>query len=214
MSYSFEMQFKACNDWDEALRAAAECAEVIGHRENVRRLIKESIAYLHFRLGKNTPRPNEVENWVSAISTLRFVFWPEKKLLALVGGAWPGLDKVFAKNIYFQNSTDQDYGLETWQGVSPYFDSVQQRFANMTLDQLLESGLFEDYTREELSESLDYHIQSGAYKQVFNDLCLDDWLYGRNSPAFRRFSMGALQTQEELTDAALYATALLKKGEF
>lgn len=214
MSYSFDMQFEFVPAWQEALNTAADCALIVEQRENIRSLIKENIRFLKYRLGKNTPRPYEVENWVAAISTLRFVFWPEHELLALVGNAWPGLKGAFAKSVYFQNSTDQDYELKEWEGICPYFDNLCIEFERMTPAELAKTGLFGGYTPEELSGNVEYYRRTGMYAQVFKGLQLNDWLYGRNNPAFRRFSMGALQTQEKLLDAATYANALLRKGEY
>lgn len=216
MSYSFTMQFGHVRSWEEALTTAADCAQTIRTKEIIRKGIKDGIdGFARHHRGDDMPYYG-LGNWAVNITMLRFVCWPQYNLLGYVSSDWtePHLGWAFAKSIHFQNSTDQDYDYREWAG-SPYFNQVVDKYKHMPLAELLRTGMFDDYTLEELSQAPDYYSRSAVYKQIFKDLCLDDWLYGRDNPAFRRFVMGTIQTSEELQDAVIYAKKLLadrKKG--
>ena len=53
--------------------------------------------------------------WVQDIFQVRFVYWPQHKLLALCGDNYPeAVESLFGPQVAFQNCTDQDYEVDVW----------------------------------------------------------------------------------------------------
>lgn len=59
----------------------------------------------------------EIE-WIRSLATSKFIYWPEYELLGVLG---EGNNR--GTTVSFQNSTNQDYNIQTWQGI-PLFEKV------------------------------------------------------------------------------------------
>ena len=207
MSYSFSMAFAPCDSFEQALVIGVQCADLLRKPENKKSLLRRNLMYIPSRRYTTHVTPFSDANWAHQLFTLRFVYWEDKKVLGLVMNDPQecGLDSFFHRSIYFQNSCDQDYDLNEWRGICRWFSDIATDHVGMTAQDLLKKGRWNDYTEEELNEDLDYHIRSDAYKEVFDELCLDDWLYGNSNPTFRQFSMAALQSMDDCLTAVRLA---------
>jgi hypothetical protein len=211
MSYGFDMSFCKIDDEAKVLQKMDDFIQWLNKpavaKEHISRYITYSPAYKVI----NNPEAEsasgvmiDTKNWLRRIFTAEFIYWPEHKLLALAG-EWPlsmtegnktAENGVFDKNIYFQNSTDKDYELSTWSTLpesvigSLLTEPVTQRKAIEYID-----FDADEYTEEELSAPADEYIfRIYVYQNIFDRLSLDEWLYGDNPTAFKRYKLCALLT--------------------
>lgn len=201
MSYSFDMSFTELKEKN----ILDYCIKLMKFDlENAKEIINNNRFYIPSIRGgyyekdgckyAKTPWLEADRNWLYKLFTERFVYWPEKGLLGIVGT----INKRFDSNVIsinFQDGTDQDYPYECWKGIS-YFEKIIYKYKNMDKEKL--RPLFEEWDDldEELENNPEYFRQSAIYKEIYNELELNSWLYC-NPGKFKIFSMCACNYFEE-----------------
>lgn len=217
MSYGFEMRFKKCPSYAKALEYASNYVYSIAMTE-MQDICKENSYYLPLNRWsiKDADRKlimaiKEINrNYLESLFSFRFVYFLEKKLLAIVGGHYPRADKYFDKSVYFQNSCDQDYELKEW-GKTKYFKEVWDKIFNLTDEEFINLVKTEDkdwWDIDEISNDpnkLKYLRRSIVYDTIFKELDLENWLYSNNynidsSEKYKCFSINRLYKYEETID--------------
>jgi hypothetical protein len=209
MSYGFDISFMSADTLEEAMASANDFVSYVAKSGNIKQMLEDEkyfIPSLRYFCGDVFSAEDREyaqaldDGWLQRFLSLRFVYWPAAKLLGLVGATWPNRKAFFAESVYFQNSTDQDYELDSWPKL-PFFDEIVKDHRNMTVQNLQRKPRWCDYTLEELGQDLDYYVRSDAYDQIYSQLSLDDWLWGRDNDAFVRFTLSALQSDERRFEA-------------
>lgn len=223
MSYSFDMYFTPASSLAQALKKAQEYTEIMSKTENLKKAADDEIYYFPSVRLINSSSSAEAKSMAVVaddyfmVTTLlmRFVYFPEAKLLALNGFGWPEADKFFKKRIGFQNSCDQDYDRSDWKGIK-FFEKIFDEFAQMSAEDLVNTpeGKTSLFSVEDMrdKESLEYYQRSCAYSRIFRTLGLMDWLYGDENPAFKRITMCPVMTQEQQAMLYRYVRGLIQKG--
>ena len=121
---------------------------------------------------------NDIKNW--AMSSVFHHLYTYDAELGLLGvfGIPECMQFMFDKTVHFQNSCDQDYPREGWEGVKPFEDifdrwqrSTKQEILNSPFNKYLESSDIEN------EKDLEYYRRSSAYKEIwshFEDTLFDD----------------------------------------
>ncbi len=111
----------------------------------------------------------------NSIFSYRFFYIPEHNLLG-VFGVPSAVKDIFDLTCYFQNSCDQDYDFEDWNGV-PYFEFIAEKWKNATDSEVIEHFRRDrgrDYD-EDYASDLDYYRRSFAYDDIWK-MC-ETYLY-------------------------------------
>lgn len=205
MSYSFGMFFKQCENKEEAYETARKVTGLC--LDHSKEIIENSKYYIpSIRLGGSEKEARRYahsanQGWLYSLINMRFVYWEEYRLLGFVGYNYPKEIKVlFDTHQTFQNGTDQNYEFDEWDDKICIFSELKEKCQNMSAKEILEYYLSNNedwYTEEEIEEDLDYYRKSTLYNMVMDALDLDDWLYGRESEKFFRFTMNAINCQED-----------------
>lgn len=139
---------------------------------------------------------------------IRFVYWPQHKLLAMCGDNYPkAVESLFGPQINFQNATDQDYEIDTWDQNIPIFGAIIDGISKAG-DETIRSLL--GYDEDETFSDEDYARRSAVYKAIFKALDLDNWLYGRDGQ-FERIKMSGLTSQEKIQDVQRWVRSATQK---
>lgn len=215
MSYSFTLNFRHCRSLGEALLLANKTADAV--YANLSELLKENHYYIpsiRFEYKDLSDQEKRIKNdaWLEKLMKLNFVWWPQYKLLAFSGDGWPkaAMD-LYKQKVFFQNSCDQDYEFSEWKGLGTPFKEVVEIGKNGSHNavlQLLNEGREKypvEITQEEMDDSVDwdYYRRWAVYNAIYERLHLDLWLYGKDDPAFVRFTLSALNSQERELDASI-----------
>jgi hypothetical protein len=147
--------------------------------------------------------------------TYRFMWWPKQKLLGIIGGD-SFLEKDGWKNIYFQNSTDQDYEYVEWANICPAFDEIVEKCKNISdesIQEVADDITLEDYDTAELfAEHCEYQRRSSAYQSIFQMLDIESVLYGHGkSEVYEYFAMNAIPDNDTYFLLEIYARSLAQK---
>lgn len=119
MSYEFTLNFAHAVSFEAAMRLALETTEKA--YASTEEILKANTFYVPAI--RNHCEASSVDKyWLESAMKMQFVFWPSENLLALCG-VWPQeVVKRLNRKVFFQNGTDQDYPLETWDGICGRFD--------------------------------------------------------------------------------------------
>lgn len=209
MSYRFSMGFAPASSFAKAMTIAAEAVDELKKKENAQKYINESQYYFpsnKILLSNSEKQSRSVQHlmheatrhFLYNLFTVNFVYFYKQKLLGVCGECWPDdFKNYFRTFIDFQNSCDQDYERERWKGIRFFIDTYDQ-CANIPTNELLHLVEIDDEPLESMDpDAIDYYRKSLAYKMIFDELALDDWLYGRSNPRFVRFSLNAINTWEQ-----------------
>lgn len=123
------------------------------------------------------------------------------------------VESFFDHSIYFQNSTDQDYDIDVWPTSCPWFSEIVANHSSITVQGLLKKERWNGTTAKDMEENFLYYVRSDIYGDVYSGLCLNNWLYGEEDRTFRRFSMAALQSTEDLMMAERLARSMCREIE-
>lgn len=220
MSYSFGMFFTPASTFANALKKAQKFAEVQGEKENIEKILEREKYYFPSMRHCSAKTENEKlflreadSRAIDGFCTLNFVYFHKAKLLALVGWSYPQTEKYFKKHVGFQNSCDQDYERDAWKGIK-LFEQIWDECANVTAEQYFDTLDETDKkfrTVEEINEKLGYYQRSLAYDRIYKELCLNDWLWGRDvDDIFTRFSFNVLSSREKHWETEQYASKCLR----
>lgn len=204
MSYYFEMRFLPVSSREEAFSTSIEFANALASRNTARKYINGLLS----RMEKLPFSYDERKDFVTAAFQVHCTYWPELNLLGLTTKNWP--EDVFGgfsftKPIQFQNSTDQNYPLETWDDRVPVFKEVKERVAGMSGADILSAMGWDDDDLWDSAPKIDYTLKSLVYKEVFKKLDLNNWLHG-DGGQFERFAVSGVSTAELVS----YLTLLTK----
>lgn len=200
MSYYFQMAFANAKTEVEAYSIAHSFVNGIS-LEQMKAYIDDNFLFVpsvKYSMGKKlkdkTFSDLADKYWLYGLFNYRFVFWPKFHLLGLLGSSE---STSFGRVISFQNSTDQDYDWDEWPNNIPYFK--ERVFATK---QALKNGnanfFGEDNDEFDEDTDIEYRLKSELYRKIFDELCLNDWLYGKDNKVFRRFCINGITSSEML----------------
>lgn len=217
MSYGFDLNFVNCKDLPDAFNRALQTTEAC--YAHLKELLDREYVFIpsvRYCLSGDHKKANEL--WLTRLLEMNFVWWPEYKLLGLVGGGWPNaVLHMFTKCVYFQDSSDQNYDFDTWEGLKEPFREIVDTCEHGKLCDVASYMLFnrhspETYAFEYYAGMEKYYRKSAAYNGIFETLHLDNWLYGKDDDAFVRFTLTPLNSQERQLDASILLETICKSG--
>lgn len=223
MSYGFNMYFAEVSSMQEALFLANQFVKAVCTPERMQDLITQDPFYVpsvHYCVRPDERRFSRLADkyWLYSLFNYRFVYWDKFGLLGFVGDGDIKDDwmKAFGMrgvcSVYFQNSTNKDYAMDEWPTSIPYFKKRCKKYKKLAkkdfasiIKHLRKRGEYvyaesDDMDEEDAKEGLEYIINSALYSHIFNELELDTWLYGNDSPIFERFAINGLKTSEAVMD--------------
>lgn len=209
MSYGIDLLFRRC----ESLGTAAEIAIADANALYAKReQVLEGMRYFIPSIRYCKEQPEVDRFWVEHAMKLNYVFWPDLHILGLIG-SWRDLFKANnrPKHVYFQNSCDQDYDFDSWNGICPEIDQIVQQCTSRSIDDWPEA---KNRLAEEDNPSKweGYVRRSLCYENVFSLLDLGAVIYGNeDSDVFTRFSVSALNTQERELEARVLVKRLVSR---
>lgn len=171
MSYSAQISFKTIDAEDISeffVKIKKECeskqAEIAKNyftwSPYGRKLVDHHLKY--FDVYEKYPGIDDaVELWVYRTFTFRWFYLKEYKLLGIYGLPNEVLTLCDC-TVYFQNSCDQDYEFDEWNGV-PIFEEIAEKWKN-TPDQYFVKEM-EDSTCD-----VEYYRKWSAYKEIWSML--------------------------------------------
>ena len=200
MSYSFGMFFKEIEEKDILSLFSKACEIMI---KNSQEHLEKQVYYIP-SLRSNKMNEYVDKYWLDTAFSLHFVYWKSKKLLGLSGYNYPKeFEDLFDCHVTFQNSCDSDYDYDVWNDKISFFKEMKEQYKNISADEILKNYQLkgEDwYTKEDIQEDLKYYQKSLLYDLIFDELYLNDWLYGYNNPNFTRFCINPIDCIEKKFD--------------
>ncbi len=120
------------------------------------------------------------ETWAKeSIFKFRWFYLQDSNVLG-VYSTDESLQSLFDCTVYFQNSCDQDYEFEEWNGI-PAFEKIAAKYKNMTDAELVKKyreKMNDEWDADEHTVDLQYYAKSFAYDEVWelveNTLYNDD----------------------------------------
>lgn len=192
MSYSCSISFKEISA-EEIMKFLVkfkhECVE------KIEEIAKEECAWCPF-IRKNLNIPDnaadipkeewkEAENWTKN-SIFKFRYFYKSSLLG-VYGVPKSVRHLFDKTVYFQNSCDQDYDFEEWEGIKQ-FENIYKKWMTVDVDIIKEKynkdiacgSVGNDFDSEysdvtEKADKLIYWRKSFCYEEIWKKF--EDTLY-------------------------------------
>ena len=107
----------------------------------------------------------------NSVFSYRFFYIPEHNPLG-VFSVPSVINDIFDLTCYFQNSCDQDYDFEDWNGI-PYFEYIAEKWKNATDEEIYKTLEYPDEHKEPID--YDYYRRSNAYKEIW-EMC-EKYLY-------------------------------------
>lgn len=203
MSYYFEMSFKDIKRENLFNEIANIKSQLIKERG---RIIGDNLFYAPSSRFKpidesdlsettKTMLSKMDEYWLYSLFSFRALYWKNEGLLGLVGTLPENIGKEY-KTIVFQNSTDQDYKYESWSGIK-LFKNIVDYCKKCTKSQLTET--FDWDLEEDIDEEdLEYYRRSAAYKMIYAELDLDNWLYNNDPEEIKEIRVCSIKDYEDL----------------
>lgn len=194
MSYWFGMSFVKCKK-DELLKKMQEMKENDLNKEYAEKLIKDNIWYRPSMDIEDTQLRVWKWNkwWVEKLFTHRYVYWEKYELLGVSSEI---LAHGFTTQIYFQNSSDQNYEYNEWSGI-PEFEETVKSIRGLSNETILE-GYVEDVEEcNDKDEVIEYARKTLVYNKIYEMLELDNWLWGRDG-RYTRYTVCSLDTEEKV----------------
>lgn len=111
--------------------------------------------------------------------------------------------------VYFQNSTDQNYEYKTWNGISVFEQVVKEMLALSEAEIL---HIAESYDDEDKLD-IEYYRQTTIYQKIYEMLDLKSWLWHRNGNTLN-VTIGPTKNEVEWIQLQNQMTAMLVTHEF
>lgn len=200
MSYGFDMAFAHVVDEKAALCLARSYVDKCMEKENAGKFIEQnkmyipSVRYDYIAEKERTMANMADEFWLESLFKFRFLYWPKYQLLGIIGNS---IDKnMFPMEMYFQNSTDQDYDFQNWlEGDIPFFRENVEFIKDMPLEKLQDVWFDKDADWSNM-EIETYARESLLYSRIFQALEFNAWLYADESDkevSWKMFSLSGIQ---------------------
>lgn len=134
-----------------------------------------------------------IEEFVTNISRFKFIYWKEQKMLGLasLNYSWKYSNINFVRYVEFQNSTDNDYNLKTWENLSPNINSIVEHFKKMSNEELIkqfEEKYDSSYDKKDNAD-LEYYRKTFIYDAIEKKLDIMNYLYNKKSDKFTILNM-------------------------
>ena len=196
MSYSFMMSFCEVKNKAEAFDKALAYIKQYQTHKGMSALINNRTFPLLQQARTNSFAYDQA---LYAAFTFRFVYFPKHYILGLVGD----FNDFSATSVYFQNSTDQDYDYEEWNGIS-LFEKLAEEAKQFSPDQIAQ--YFPEASNKEIQENLEYWRRSCLYQIIYEELHLGKWLYrdykeNEQDDTIVTFDLFALNSAEKFVNA-------------
>lgn len=196
MSYGFGLRFKQCKSFEEAVRTAIQCSDI--YKTQYAEVLKLNEFYIPSR--RSDRYDEEHDNyWIYSLFNIQFVWWEKWNLLAVQGLNHPHqIQEVLPTEIYFQNSTDQDYNYEYWRDNIYLFREIKQKVLDFSIEKLYQQcKKSKDWIEQtEIEANPEYWRKSYLYDTIYEELELNKWLYGGTGTSFIRFTLNAIDSME------------------
>lgn len=133
---------------------------------------KPTLSMVGYAMDARTIQVNLVRN---------FLFWPQYNLAAIIGderGLGPSTYELFPGKLFFQNQSDNDYELDTYDPI----------------------GLFaqvRDSVLEGTASTYDYAVRTEVYDAITNMLGLEKWIYDEPTPEIQTISTSFVRGQAD-----------------
>ena len=176
MSYSATICFKTVREGEiyDFLKQIKDAC-----KEKLEEIAKDEFIYMPSI--KNDYMVKNDSDWVkeqldrawmrNAVFSYRFFYIPEHSLLGVLSVP-SAINDIFDLTCYFQNSCDQDYDFEDWNGI-PYFEFIAEKWKNATDEEVYKT--FEYPEEHEEPIDYDYYRRSNAYEEIWG-MC-EKYLY-------------------------------------
>lgn len=216
MSYGIDISFHKAENKLEAFELAQAAMKEIA--DNAQDYMKDTMCYSPLvRMAKKEPEYDSTlwdkydasvhlanRLWIRNVFNFRFMWWPEYKLLGVISRS-EYLKNLGWKEVYFQNSTDQDYPYTEWENICEMFDEKVKQAQAVSTESICaamdEYEKKEYVTPEEIEEHCEYHRRWKAYTDIFDALAINSILYENGkSDKYEYFAMNAVPD----SDAYLY----------
>lgn len=196
MSYYVDLSFKAVGTREEAMDLGVRFSRMLAQPEYAEKLIHDNIRYFH----GDADSTESLEGWLRGLLTVRLIYWPEHKLAAIIGDAWPEacMSEFGLQPHVFQNSCDTDYELDSWPKDIQFFQEKRAVVEGMTFADS-EAG------------DVDYKRSCTLYEEIFKSLDLDAWIYESPNDAFEMMAFSGIYQSFQFHHLVLTARACLKK---
>lgn len=189
MSYAIDLSFKEMKK-DQIFDFIQKFKELVIKPEEVKKRIKENYHFsVRWVVGSNSDDIDDfdvedrIESWIDRLFTFKFIWIERYSLLACVIREDDPANSLFDGNVFFQNSTDQDYGYEVWKDIRPFkeiSDSVERlSFDEEGIESLRKlskndwfNGPLSDFTKDEF----EYYKRSLVYDLIFDPI--EDLVFG------------------------------------
>lgn len=187
MSYAIDLSFKEMRK-DEIFDFIQKFKELVIKPEEVKKRIKENYYFsVRWVVGSNSNDLDDfdvedrIESWIDRLFTFKFIWIERYSLLACVIRKDDLANSLFDGNVFFQNSTDQDYDYGVWKDIRP-FKEISDSVKKLTMDEEGISRLRElsknfkniDWFGKPLSDftenEFEYYKRSLVYKMIFDPI--------------------------------------------
>lgn len=189
MSYAIDLSFKEMKK-DQIFDFIQKFKELVIKPEEVKKRIKENYHFsVQWVVGSNSNGIDDfdvedrIESWIDRLFTFKFIWIERYSLLACVIRGDDLANSLFDGNVFFQNSTDQDYDYKVWKDIRPFkeiSDSVEKlSFDEEGIDSLrkLSRNVWFNEPLSDLTENkFEYYKRSLVYDLVFDPI--EDIVFG------------------------------------
>lgn len=209
MSYYLDMGFVNVKDKFDAYEKAKKFCDKC--KESYKEMLDIQKYYIpEIRMGNKYQCANIY--WIYGTFTFNFIYWEKYELLGIKGCGFPlEATKLFDVFIPFQNGTDQDYDMKEWGDSINVFNEIVDKFKNADYE-LIKNTIIKKWGSwdEETEENIEYYRRTCIYEEICDKIDFHSFLYDKEGD-FERFSMCAINTQQELMDISTYIRYLVYK---
>ena len=189
MSYAIDLSFKEMKK-DQIFDFIQKFKELVIKPEEVKKRIKENYHFsVQWVVESNSNGIDDfdvedrIESWIDRLFTFKFIWIERYSLLACVIRGDDLANSLFDGNVFFQNSTDQDYDYKVWKDIRPFkeiSDSVEKlSFDEEGIDSLRKlsrNGWFNGSLLGLTDNKFEYYKRSLVYDLVFDPI--EDIVFG------------------------------------
>lgn len=183
MSYAIDLSFKEMKK-DQIFDFIQKFKELVINPEEVKKRIKENYHFsVRWVVGSNSNGIDDfdvedrIESWIDRLFTFKFIWIERYSLLACVIREDDLANSLFDGNVFFQNSTDQDYDYEVWKDIRPFkeiSDSVERLSFDgegiESLRKLSKNSWFNNSLSDFTKDKFEYYKRSLVYDLIFDPI--------------------------------------------